>query len=93
MKQLTYSISDVQRVSGLGRTKIYELIKSGELPVRKVGSRSLVLVNDLQALLEALPIANSVPQRAAKPDVAALAIAVPKAARNEGHGEQVEQGR
>ena len=48
------SIQQVQEISGLGRTKIYELLKSGELPGKKLGKRTLVLKSDLEAFLSDL---------------------------------------
>ena len=37
------SIAEAVRLIGLSRTKIYELIKHGELDTRKVGKRRLVV--------------------------------------------------
>lgn len=51
-EKLAYTIPEAVAVSGLGRTTIYELIKDGELPVVKVGARSLVRRQDLEAMLE-----------------------------------------
>lgn len=48
------SIQKVQEISGLGRTKIYELLKSGDLPAKKLGKRTLVLQSDLDAFLSGL---------------------------------------
>jgi excisionase family DNA binding protein len=41
---------------GIGRDKLYSLIRSGELPARKVGRRTLVVASDLEAFLEGLPV-------------------------------------
>lgn len=51
---LAFSINQVQEVSGLGRTKIYELLKSGDLPAKKMGKRTLVLASDLETFLSGL---------------------------------------
>jgi len=40
--------------SRIGRTKIYELIGTGELPVVKVGKKTLIRASDGQALLDKL---------------------------------------
>ena len=40
--------------SRIGRTKVYELINSGLLPVVKVGTKTLIRVSDGQALLDTL---------------------------------------
>ncbi len=37
---------------GLGRTKAYELVNSGDLPIVKLGGRTLVRVADAEALLK-----------------------------------------
>jgi excisionase family DNA binding protein len=49
---LAYRIPDAVRVSGLGRTKIYELIKAGELKAVLVGGRRLIPADALKALLD-----------------------------------------
>lgn len=48
------SVGQALETLGLGRTKIYELIKSGELPARKVGSRTLILQSDMEDFLQNL---------------------------------------
>ena len=53
--RLAYSVDDVVRVSGLGRSKVYEEINSGCLVARKAGKRTLVLAADLDAWLNGLP--------------------------------------
>lgn len=53
LSPLAYRIPDAVRVSGLGRTKLYELIKTGELKTVRVGGRRLVPANELKALLSA----------------------------------------
>jgi excisionase family DNA binding protein len=50
---LAYRIQDAVRVSGIGRTKLYELIGSGKLLTVRVGRCRLILAKSLQALLEA----------------------------------------
>lgn len=51
-EKLAYTIPEAVAASGLGRTTIYELIKRRELPIVKVGSRSLIRRQDLEAMLE-----------------------------------------
>jgi excisionase family DNA binding protein len=49
------SIEHACRVSGLGKTKLYELIAAGTLKSRKVGRRRLILLTDLNEFLQSLP--------------------------------------
>lgn len=50
-----YSISEVAKVVGVGRSYLYGEIRDGRLRIRKAGRRSLVYEQDLRAWLEALP--------------------------------------
>lgn len=52
--KLSLSIEEVQEISGLGKTKIYQLLKTGEIPAKKIGKRTLVLRSDLEAFLSGL---------------------------------------
>lgn len=54
MNKLTLSIEEARAATGLGRTKIYQLINSGELQARKIGKRTLILKADLEAFLSGL---------------------------------------
>lgn len=59
-RPLAVSITEASRLLGLGRTKIHALIAAGELAApRKVGTRSLFIVSDLERFLLALPKAGS----------------------------------
>ncbi len=51
----TLSIPQAGEFLGCGRTLIYCLIGSGDLPARKLGRRTVVLRRDAEALLERLP--------------------------------------
>jgi excisionase family DNA binding protein len=53
--QLALSIREVMKITGLGRSFIYEEIKAGRLVVKKAGRRSLIFVADLNAWLARLP--------------------------------------
>jgi excisionase family DNA binding protein len=48
------SIAETASLLGLGRTKIYELIRSGDLKTMKVGRRTLVSVASIQVFAEAV---------------------------------------
>jgi excisionase family DNA binding protein len=55
MDQLLYSVPQCCRLAAIGRTKFYELVASGEIPVRKVGKKTLVLAADRRDWVERLP--------------------------------------
>ncbi len=52
-KPLTVTIDDTSRITGLGNTKIYELINQGQLKSVTIGRRRLVLYSSIEALLQA----------------------------------------
>ncbi|MBK9584985.1 MAG: helix-turn-helix domain-containing protein [Alphaproteobacteria bacterium] len=56
---LTMSIEETRAATGLGRTKLYQLINNGELKARKIGKRTVILKDDLEAFLKNLPSYNS----------------------------------
>jgi excisionase family DNA binding protein len=51
-QRLSCTIAEACEVTGLGRTKLYELIGDGHLTTTTVGRRRLVLVRSLQSLVE-----------------------------------------
>ena len=51
-QRLTCTISEACEVTGLGRTKLYELIGDGHLATTTIGRRRLVVVRSLLSLLE-----------------------------------------
>lgn len=53
--KLSYTIPDLVRDTGAGRSKIYEEIAAGRLKVRKLGKRTLVLHCDAIDWLQSLP--------------------------------------
>ncbi|MHC2582661.1 excisionase family DNA binding protein [Bradyrhizobium diazoefficiens] len=50
-----YSLREVGELIHTGQTKLFELIKSGQLKTRKLGRKRLVLDADLEEFLETLP--------------------------------------
>lgn len=50
MEQLLYSIPDAAKALGLGRSKTYDLIQSGQLETVTIGRRRLVRGTSIQAL-------------------------------------------
>jgi excisionase family DNA binding protein len=55
---LALTVADATRMSGLGRSTLYEAIGRGELEARKAGNRTLILAASLRAFLANLPAAN-----------------------------------
>lgn len=51
-KPLLRSIRDTSEDLGIGRTKTYELIGRGELATVQIGSRRLITVASINALIE-----------------------------------------
>jgi excisionase family DNA binding protein len=60
-QRLTCTITEACQATGLGRTKLYELIGEGYLDTTTVGRRRLVLVRSLRTLLEASPSRSQAP--------------------------------
>jgi excisionase family DNA binding protein len=54
-------IAETCAVLGIGRTSLYELIRAGKLPARKIGRRTIILSADLRRYAESLPTVNSKP--------------------------------
>lgn len=57
--KLAYSIAELPAIISVGRSHLYEEIRAGRLRTVKVGRRTLVLADDLQAWLRAKPDATS----------------------------------
>jgi excisionase family DNA binding protein len=55
---LAFTITDAVKVSGLGRTSLYELIGAGKIEARKAGNRTLIPAESLRRFLAELPLAD-----------------------------------
>ncbi len=51
-EKLAYSVHEACTAIGIGRTRLYEEIKSGRIIVRKIGKRTLIPVSALVAFLK-----------------------------------------
>jgi excisionase family DNA binding protein len=60
MERIAYSIGEVVDLTGIGRTRLYEVIAAGELRTKKLGRRTLILAADLSAWLNSLPDGDDV---------------------------------
>jgi len=52
-RPIAISVADAVRLSGLGRTTIWSLIKNNRLQTIRIGRRTLVLLSSLESLLSA----------------------------------------
>ena len=52
MQPLTVRISVAVRLTGIGRSKLYELIKAGELETMKIGGSTLIPYASLVRMIE-----------------------------------------
>jgi len=52
---LAVTIREAVRISGMSRTRIYELIRARRLEAIKAGRRTLILMQSLAAYLASLP--------------------------------------
>jgi excisionase family DNA binding protein len=55
---MLYSIRDTMRTLSIGRTSVYNLINAGRLETVKLGSRTLVKVSSIHALVEAHEVSS-----------------------------------
>src|SRR6202007_2868403 len=60
-RQRAFSIVEFSRVYGLGRTKVYEELKSGRLRGRKIGKRTIIAEDDAEDWLRRLPLITTEP--------------------------------
>lgn len=53
--RLFVRVKDAKRIMGMGHSSLYIEIKEGRLPIRKVGRKTLIAMDDIQAWFAALP--------------------------------------
>jgi len=58
-KRLTLSVEEAAKLLGIGRNLCYDRVKTGEIPVIKIGRRLLVPRRALERLLEQGQIVTS----------------------------------
>jgi excisionase family DNA binding protein len=51
LKPITVTVATALAVTGLGRTKFYELIKEGRIKTVSIGRRTLVVFADLEKMV------------------------------------------
>jgi excisionase family DNA binding protein len=52
LEPISVKIPEAVRLSGLSRSRIYELIKGGDIEFAKVGSSTLIIVESLRQFIE-----------------------------------------
>lgn len=52
LKPITVTVTTTLAITGLGRTKFYELVKEGRIRTVAIGRRTLVVFADLEKLAE-----------------------------------------
>jgi excisionase family DNA binding protein len=52
---LALTTADAARSLGIGKTKLFQLISSGALPAIRLGGRTLIRLEDLEAFTAQLP--------------------------------------
>ncbi|ANY81661.1 hypothetical protein BB934_08255 [Microvirga ossetica] len=54
-QKLSLSVEEAAEATGIGRSKLYEAMRDGLLQARKFGRRTIILRDDLERFLSALP--------------------------------------
>lgn len=52
LNPLLVGVPEAARLIGLGRSKLYELVKTGDIRLVKLGGRSLISVDELRAYVD-----------------------------------------
>jgi excisionase family DNA binding protein len=53
MEPVTVTVDGAKKAIGIGTTKLYELINSGQLETVKIGRRTLIKTDSIRALIAA----------------------------------------
>jgi len=53
IEPISVKIPEAVRLTGLSRSRLYELMRSGDIAFAKVGSSTLILVDSLRKFIEA----------------------------------------
>lgn len=51
---ICYTVDQVCKATGIGKTKLYEMLDTGTLPAKKLGKRTFILKSDLLKFLSDL---------------------------------------
>jgi hypothetical protein len=64
---LAYTVADAALISGLSRTRLYQLFSEGVLTPKRAGRRTLILADELRDVVRNLPSAPVRRRKLAKP--------------------------
>jgi predicted DNA-binding transcriptional regulator AlpA len=59
MVKQAYTVNEVIKEIGIGRSKLYAEIKDGKIIPRKIGKKTIFLAKDVETYLNDLPTINS----------------------------------
>ena len=57
--KLAYRIDEAVAATGIGRTKLYEIIKAGKIETRRAEGMTIILRDELQRYLHSLPLTQT----------------------------------
>lgn len=57
IEKVAFTLDEACESTGIGKTRLYEALKTGALKSRKYGKRQLILRGDLDSFLLGLPVA------------------------------------
>ena len=63
---ITATIPEFRRISGISRSRIYELLSAGELDSVSIGSRRLILIESYRRLIDRLRASAAFPANRAE---------------------------
>jgi excisionase family DNA binding protein len=61
-EQIAVSVEEAGKLAGVGRTTIFKELRDGRLKGRKIGRRTVVPIDELNAWLTSLPTSRSIPE-------------------------------
>lgn len=56
--RISVTVAQAVRLTGISKSEFYRLLADGKIPARKSGRTTLVMMADLRAYLDSLPVAT-----------------------------------
>jgi hypothetical protein len=60
-ERIAFSVNELATAARVGRTLLYEEMKAGRLKAHKIGSRTVILVQDAEAWIRSRPVSATIP--------------------------------